>query len=197
MGLPMTRYGTCIMAAIVPWMVACGGETGAPVGEDAAAGEVAADTRDSAAKVEPADILDVDAGKPADLQRGEVDIPGDVCLPNCDGKECGDDGCGGSCGECDDGNICTGVENCIGSLCSEGDSLVCEDDDQCTEDSCDPDAGCIFTNTESACDDGDECTKGDLCQDGVCTGASPWPAVMFLLDTSGSMESSVRENDVE
>jgi len=29
------------------------------------------------------------------------------CTPNCDCAECGDDGCGGSCGECDDGNDCT------------------------------------------------------------------------------------------
>jgi len=28
------------------------------------------------------------------------------CTPNCNGKECGDDGCGGSCGEC------TGYESC-------------------------------------------------------------------------------------
>ena len=25
---------------------------------------------------------------------------GDDCIPNCDGKQCGADGCGGSCGEC-------------------------------------------------------------------------------------------------
>ena len=28
------------------------------------------------------------------------------CFPHCDGKECGDDGCGGSCGTCDDGFAC-------------------------------------------------------------------------------------------
>ena len=28
------------------------------------------------------------------------------CTPNCDGKKCGDDGCGGSCGKCDDGQVC-------------------------------------------------------------------------------------------
>lgn len=30
------------------------------------------------------------------------------CLPDCSGKECGDDGCGGSCGGCPPGEICVG-----------------------------------------------------------------------------------------
>jgi len=29
------------------------------------------------------------------------------CIPNCAGKECGDDGCGGSCGACDEGYECS------------------------------------------------------------------------------------------
>lgn len=34
------------------------------------------------------------------------------CTPKCDGKSCGDDGCGGLCGECKSGEICGGA-NCI------------------------------------------------------------------------------------
>jgi hypothetical protein len=34
------------------------------------------------------------------------------CIPNCAGRDCGDDGCGGSCGTCDDGLFCNGVESC-------------------------------------------------------------------------------------
>ena len=30
----------------------------------------------------------------------------DPCVPDCDGKECGDDGCGGSCGGCDEDSLC-------------------------------------------------------------------------------------------
>ena len=200
----MTGNRAWMIAVIVLWMPACGGETSTPEGEDAPAVEVAAD---ATAEVIPSDlveaefiateIVDLDDGASEDIPGTEPDAAPDVCLPHCDGKECGDDGCGGICGECDDGNICNGVENCIGSLCSKGDSLVCEDDNQCTEDSCDPEAGCLFTNVESACDDGDECTNGDVCHEGVCAGESPWPAVMFLLDTSGSMEASVSEEDLE
>jgi len=30
------------------------------------------------------------------------------CTPNCAGKQCGDDGCGGSCGTCENGKVCVG-----------------------------------------------------------------------------------------
>ena len=33
---------------------------------------------------------------------------GVCCTPDCTGKECGDDGCGGSCGTCPAPAICTG-----------------------------------------------------------------------------------------
>jgi len=43
------------------------------------------------------------------------------CLPNCAGKECGDDGCGGNCGECldnfaceDDACVWQGITECPG-----------------------------------------------------------------------------------
>ncbi len=38
------------------------------------------------------------------LCRCEVDCP---CEPNCENKECGDDGCGGSCGSCPNGQGCS------------------------------------------------------------------------------------------
>ena len=44
---------------------------------------------------------------------GEVcDNHGQCCLPQCDGKECGTDGCGGNCGECDPTSEC-----CYDSTC--------------------------------------------------------------------------------
>lgn len=36
----------------------------------------------------------------------------DVCLPNCAGLQCGDDGCGGSCGACAGGEYCDGTGQC-------------------------------------------------------------------------------------
>jgi len=34
------------------------------------------------------------------------------CPPSCAGKQCGDDGCGGSCGECDEASGCTNAGQC-------------------------------------------------------------------------------------
>lgn len=45
------------------------------------------------------------------------------CVQNCDGKSCGDDGCGGSCGTCPQGSLCgSGVcmMSCDSELCALG-----------------------------------------------------------------------------
>ncbi len=40
-----------------------------------------------------------------------------ACTPVCDGKVCGDDGCGGLCGYCDDGEFCGLDGTCGGPTC--------------------------------------------------------------------------------
>ena len=35
------------------------------------------------------------------------------CVPLCQGRSCGDDGCGGTCGRCSDGDICTENGECL------------------------------------------------------------------------------------
>lgn len=47
----------------------------------------------------------------------------DYCEPNCEGRECGDDGCDGSCGECEGGFECTPEGKCEALCIVEGDSL--------------------------------------------------------------------------
>ena len=42
---------------------------------------------------------------------------GSTCQPACGDRDCGDDGCGGSCGSCDDGASCSDGY-CMGSECS-------------------------------------------------------------------------------
>ena len=39
-----------------------------------------------------------------------------ACWSNCLGKKCGDDGCGNSCGSCDDSELCTD-DFCKGGAC--------------------------------------------------------------------------------
>ncbi len=46
---------------------------------------------------------------------GGDDPGGDVCKPACDGRNCGDDGCGSSCGTCDSGDVCNSQGVCEGS----------------------------------------------------------------------------------
>lgn len=53
-----------------------------------------------------------------------IDVP-EPCIPDCDGKECGDDGCGGVCGTCDAIN-CTG-EHMAGSCQIPCESGLCGD----------------------------------------------------------------------
>ena len=96
----------------------------------------------------------------------------DVCIPDCADKECGDDGCGGECGHCDDGNVCNGVETCDAGLCIAGKTLACDDDKPCTLDECNAQAGCQHTEQDGPCDDGNPCTEDETCVTGICTGGT-------------------------
>jgi len=54
----------------------------------------------------------------------------------------------------------------------------CDDDDPCTDDSCDPEtpSACLHDWNTAACDDSDPCTVGDVCAEGVCEpGPDPLP----------------------
>jgi hypothetical protein len=101
------------------------------------------------------------------------------CFPDCFGKECGDDGCGGTCGGCDDGDACT-TGSCddalfvcdyapVADCCNSDDQ--CSDADDCTVDGC-VNNGCVFTNiccgSHDDCDDGDDLCTHDLCLNQGC-----------------------------
>ena len=58
-----------------------------------------------------------------------------ACMPNCNGKTCGNDGCGGSCGNCDLGQTCNfPTGQCIAMSCTPE---ICNDNNLCTIDGCD------------------------------------------------------------
>ena len=101
---------------------------------------------------------------------------------NCDdGNLCTDDSCSPEAGcqftpntePCDDGSDCTLEDACSGGWCISGDFLDCDDGKLCTDDSCDPDQGCVNVDNDALCNDGDECTVGDICQLGVCVAGEP------------------------
>jgi hypothetical protein len=101
------------------------------------------------------------------------------CIPNCTGKECGDDGCEGFCGDCspnqncidgtckadgacpeglpcDDGNFCTSDDFCQDGLCA-GQSYICDDQADCTNDVCDGTGLCQYKPKPGWCLIGAEC----------------------------------------
>ena len=106
------------------------------------------------------------------------------CQPDCEGKECGDDGCGGSCGECGSGETCKSGQcveitpTCGDGICDPG-----EDFDNCPSDcECQPDCegkecgddGCGGSCGE--CGSGETCVDGK-CQTGGCNVSGPEPKV--------------------
>ena len=46
------------------------------------------------------------------------------CVPDCEGRVCGDDGCGGSCGLCDGGCTCSAQGQCQGACIGPLDDFV-------------------------------------------------------------------------
>ena len=54
--------------------------------------------------------------------------PPPVCTPNCSGKECGSDGCGGSCGDCGLFRFCNNSGTCETICLSDCQGKECGDD---------------------------------------------------------------------
>ncbi|MDF2738997.1 MAG: hypothetical protein K0S88_363 [Actinomycetia bacterium] len=89
------------------------------------------------------------------------------CAPNCNGRECGPDGCGndGTCGECAPGQTCTNNGQCQGQpTCSP---------QTCPNGCCDKNGNCQPGNTEQACGRGGQACvncpgSATSCQNGEC-----------------------------
>ncbi len=56
------------------------------------------------------------------------------------------------------------------NVCTPGTAVDCDDDNPCTDDSCDPQSGCQHVNNNNSCDDGNLCTMLDVCSAGSCGG---------------------------
>ena len=145
---------------------------------------------DADAGTDPMDVDDVaqdpDAPEPPPDTGDAGDADPDACTADCDGKECGGDGCGGLCGICLFGEVCNAAQQCgppcdpvcAGKLCgSDGCGGSCGDCPEGFE--CGPDFKCYDVVCEGSCDGkvcGDdgcgascgECVDGDLCEEGQC-----------------------------
>lgn len=108
--------------------------------------------------------------------RAESSDPG--CQGDCNGKQCGDDGCGNPCGFCDDGDLCSNGTclscDCAGKQCGDdgcGNSCgTCGAGQVCSAGSCTSSCSC---DGKVCGDDGcgtscGTCAAGQLCQAGAC-----------------------------
>ena len=109
---------------------------------------------------------------PAHAAHGDavgVDLQTDVNNCGTCGNVCGGDACktpvcqGGVCGTtaviCNDNNACT-ADSCDPTLGCVNTPISCDDGNACTADSCDPATGCV--NAPISCDDNNACTA-DSC----------------------------------
>ena len=92
-------------------------------------------------------------------------------------------------GACDDGNACTVNDTCTTGECAPGTPLDCNDSDVCTDDSCDPAAGCTNSNNTASCNDEDACTADDACAEGDCAGQT------VICDDENSCTDDTCESD--
>ncbi|MDP6945751.1 MAG: hypothetical protein QF464_16490, partial [Myxococcota bacterium] len=73
------------------------------------------------------------------------------CAPECDNRDCGPDGCGGTCGSCDSGDVCSAAQTCLAAA-------------DCTDTCTTAGAACA-----SICGtDCGTCQAGEICDDFQC-----------------------------
>ncbi len=103
----------------------------------------------------------------------------DGAAVNCDDTNlCTDDSCDKVSGcvnlantiTCSDSDACTLSDACKDGACLAGAPPNCDDNNACTDDSCDKVKGCQHANNTAACSDGDACTSADKCATGNCGG---------------------------
>ncbi|HEY2410497.1 MAG TPA: MYXO-CTERM sorting domain-containing protein [Polyangiaceae bacterium] len=110
--------------------------------------------------------------------------PGALCNSCDDNNPCTDDACDANSGcthtfnanaTCSDGDACTTGEHCVTDgmnvTCGGGTALSCDDNKDCTKDSCDPTQGCLHDALNgTACSDSGTCAANTMCSQGVCVG---------------------------
>ena len=117
------------------------------------------DTETLGEVIEVVDTLVELDGTDADM--ADADVP-EVCTPECVGKVCGPDGCGGSCGTCAGARLCEQGACVCPEECSPSGKKECVDDTHyrtCGDLNSDD---CLEWTTSP-------CTEGDTCHDeGIC-----------------------------
>jgi hypothetical protein len=105
-----------------------------------------------------------------------------VCQPSCYMRDCGDDGCGGSCGSCDANEACSSSGRCVyqGAHSTPPADWVCNDSWWDAGDGCDCNCGALDPDCGGAGQSLHGCTGLDhpTCDaEGLCTGGGACHAV--------------------
>ncbi|MBW2528142.1 MAG: S8 family serine peptidase [Deltaproteobacteria bacterium] len=103
-------------------------------------------------------LRDTQAADQGNYIQAALFLVADGCSPSCADEGCGDDRCGGSCGE-----VCELEAACYltGSTRPGNSCQGCVPTVAATE----------WTPVPGSCDDGNPCTEGDTCSDGECAGS--------------------------
>ena len=94
------------------------------------------------------------------------------CTPKCDGKQCGDDGCGGSCGSCGSGETCGFTSQCVPASwkCDQSyyaDGLACDCGCGAADPDCAKQGSSVF-----GCPAGVACSASGTCNATFCAANS-------------------------
>lgn len=145
------------------------------------------------------------------------------CVPDCNGKSCDGDGCGGSCGACGSGEACSagacecapqcsgkvcGTDGCGGTCgtCASNEACnagACECVPECSGKSCGPDGcgqSCGSCDTDEACQGGacvcvPQC-GGQECGDDGCGGSCGGCGTSQVCDAAGSCQATCDAGDL-
>jgi len=115
---------------------------------------------------------------------GSPPSPG-ACFTGCTGKQCGDDGCGGSCG------TCSGTDVCIDNVCQTG---QCQPDcagKTCGDDGCGGSCGTCYGNNQcinNNCQCTPNCGDGTTCGDNGCGGVCECANITICYQESANNE---------
>jgi hypothetical protein len=112
---------------------------------------------------------------------GSPCFDGTCCTPSCEGASCGDDGCGGSCGACEEGDMCADgacacAPQCDGKDCGDdGCGAVCGEcsgQDVCEAGVCvcTPDCSTAMCGGDGCGGSCGACATDNVCSGGVCVG---------------------------
>jgi hypothetical protein len=111
-------------------------------------------------------------GEPAPADPADASMPEPLkptCTPQCAGRKCGDDGCGGHCGTCKDGLACVEkTGRCV--ACANND---CDCEPNCNRRVCGDDGcggSCGECEDGSVCDDDHGLCKMPTCGNGMVEG---------------------------